>query len=103
MEDDRRRYERVRIPLDARWEGLSGRHEARVYDLSLSGCYIESSGQVQVEERVRFEIQSPSGRWLSLQGKVRHFQPNFGFAVHFTEPSEAQMSSLAALLAYAQT
>ncbi len=65
MGDDRRRYERVRIPLDARWEGLSGRHEARVYDLSLSGCYIESSGQVQVEERVRFELQSPSGRWLS--------------------------------------
>jgi hypothetical protein len=40
---------------------------------------------------------------VSLQGEVMHFQPNFGFAVHFTELSEAQMSSLAALLAYAQT
>ena len=59
MSDERRQNERVRFPPEVRWEGLSGRHAARVYDLSLSGCYIESLGQVQPRERVSFGIQSP--------------------------------------------
>ena len=102
MVDERRRQDRVRIPLEARWKGLSGRHEARIYDLSLSGCYIESTGQVAIHELVQFEIQSLSGRWLPLQGEVMHFQPSFGFAVRFTDLSEAQQSSLDALLEYAR-
>jgi hypothetical protein len=33
---------RVRFPLEVRWEGLSGRHAARVYDLSLIGSFPDS-------------------------------------------------------------
>ena len=103
MGDERRRQDRVRIPLEVRWEGLSGKHEARVYDICLGGCYIETAGQVELHERVRFEVQSPSGRWLPLQGEVMHSQPGFGFAVRFAELSEAQQQGLAALLEYART
>lgn len=54
MADERRVAERVRLLLETRWQGLSGQHTARVYDLSLGGCYIETPGQVSPGERLVF-------------------------------------------------
>jgi hypothetical protein len=101
MSDERRLDERVRYPLEVRWEGLSGGHSARVYDLSLSGCYIESLGQVQPHEHIRFDIQSPTGRWLSLTGEVVHSQPHMGFGLRLLGLSELQRETLTELLDYA--
>jgi hypothetical protein len=101
MLNEQRRHERVRIPLEVRWEGLSGRGVARVYDLSLSGCYIESLSHVQPHMHISLNIQSPTGRWLSLSGEVVHSQPNMGFGVRLSGLSELQRESLAGLLNYA--
>lgn len=103
MTEDRRRHERVRFPLEMRWEGLSGRHAARVYDVSLSGCYIETLGEVQPGERVRFEIQSPTGRWLAFEGEVVHNQPNMGFGLRLVGLSDSQRGTLAELIDYARS
>ena len=103
MTEEQRHCERIRFPMEARWEGLSGKHEARVYDISLRGCYIESLGQVQLNEQIRFEIQSPTGRWLPLEGRVMHYQPNLGFGVGFIAMSELQHHSLAELIDYARS
>jgi hypothetical protein len=102
MTDERRTQERVKIVLEARWEGLAGRHEARLSDLSSGGCFIESIGQVQLQELVRFEIQLPWGRWLPLQGEVVYRQSHFGFAIRLTELSEMQRRQFNALFAYAK-
>lgn len=101
MNEEQRHHERIRFPMEARWEGLSGKHVARVYDISLTGCYIETLRQVQLNEQIVFEIQSPTGRWLPLQGKVMHFQPNMGFGVGFINISELQRHALAELIDYA--
>ena len=45
MENERREDERARVSIEARWEGLSGQHKARVADLSLGGCFIDTLGQ----------------------------------------------------------
>jgi hypothetical protein len=102
MGKERRSQERVKIVLEARWEGLAGRHEARLSDLSPSGCFIESIGLVQLHELVRFEIQLPWGRWLPLQGEVVSCQIGFGFAIRLTELSEMQQRQFNALFAYAK-
>jgi hypothetical protein len=102
MGNERRSQERVKLTLEARWEGLAGKHEARLYDLSLGGCFIESTGQVALHERVRFEIQMPWGRWLPLQGEVVYFQTGFGFAIRLTDLSEMQRRQFDALFAYAK-
>jgi hypothetical protein len=102
MNEEQRQCERVRFPMEARWEGLSGKHVARVYDISLTGCYIESLGQVQLSEEIGFEIQSPTGRWLPLRGKVIHYQPNMGFGVIFINMSELQHNALTELIDYAR-
>ena len=99
---EQRRSARVRLPLELRWEGLSGRHTARLYDLSGTGCYIEALGQVQVGELVRFEVQSPTGRWLRLKGNVVHAQTHMGFALRFLDLSESQECVIDELVEYAR-
>jgi hypothetical protein len=101
MKEEQRHHERIRFPLELRWEGLSGKHEARVYDISLSGFYIESLRQVQLGEQIRFEIQSPTGRWHAFQGEIVHYQPNIGFGVRLSEMSDLQRNTLAELIHYA--
>ena len=104
MSVERRGQERVRLPLEVRWEGFSGRPTARVYELSLSGCYIESAGQTQPGEHVHFEVQSPSGRWLPpLHGEVVHSQHYMGFGLRFLELSDLQRRILAELIDYARS
>ena len=99
---EQRRSERVRLPLELRWESLSGRHAARLYDLSSTGCYIEAPGQVQTGELVRFEVQSPTGRWLRLKGEVVHAQTHMGFALRFLGLSESQGCVVDELVEYAR-
>jgi len=99
---EQRRSERVRLPLELRWESLSGRHAARLYDLSSTGCYIEAPGQVQTGELVRFEVQSPTGRWLRLKGEVVHAQTHMGFALRFLDLSESQTCVIDELVEYAR-
>lgn len=102
MGDERRFQERVKLVLEVRWEGLVGKHEARLSDLSVGGCFIESISQVVLHERVRFEIQMPWGRWLPLQGEVVSIQTGFGFAIRLTEMSEMQHRQFNALFAFAK-
>jgi hypothetical protein len=100
MSNERRRSERVRLPLEVRWDGLSGIHSARIYDISMTGCYIESLGQVRLHEHLNFDVQSPTGKWLSFSGEVVHAQPNMGFGVRLSNLSELKLETLNELLNY---
>lgn len=94
MSDERRTNERVPLPLEARWEGQSGRFTARISDISLGGCYIESFGQVMVGEIISFELQLQTGNWMRLRGTVAYHLPNMGFGIQFIDLSELQINLL---------
>ena len=83
MTDNRRTGDRVSLNLSARWTGLTGRHEARVVDVSLGGCFVTTLGRVDVGEIVVVEIELPSGEWLPLRGQVCAYQERIGFGVEF--------------------
>jgi PilZ domain-containing protein len=100
MADDRRTYERVFLPLEARWMGQSGRHKARVSDISLGGCYIESLGDVTIGEIIRFEIQMPTEKWMPLHGEVAYQHPGMGFGVRFRALSELQRKLVESVIEY---
>ncbi len=51
-------------------------------------------------ERVRFEVQLPTGSWLPLHGEVVHHQPDMGFALRFSDLSEQDRDTLAWLVGY---
>jgi hypothetical protein len=101
MADEQRQFERVRLPMEVHWEGISGKYAARIYDLSLSGCYVETLGQVTMGERIRFEIELPTSRWLELEGEVVHAEANMGFGLRLVNLSGADRGMLAHLLEYA--
>jgi hypothetical protein len=101
MPEERRNYERVMLPLEARWEGQSGRYSARISDISLGGCFIESLGQVTVDENISFEVQLPTGNWMPLTGTVVYQYSNIGFGVRYRELSELERNLLADVIEYA--
>ncbi len=98
---ERRSNERKKVLLEARWSSISRRHEARVDDVSLGGCFVNTYGHVELQEPVDLEILLPSGDWLALDGTVVTYQPGVGFGMSFTSLSEEQMAALKELIANA--
>lgn len=84
MSDERRADERVGVNLATKWHGVTGIHEGRVEDLSVSGCFVNTMGAVDVGEIVSLLIQLPSGRWFSLRGKVMFVHQLTGFSLSFS-------------------
>src|SRR5688500_11991193 len=83
MPYNRRTDPRVPTNLPARWDGLSGRHEARIEDVSLGGCFVNTARRVDVGEIVGVDIKLPSGEWLKLRGEDVGYQEGIGFCVVF--------------------
>src|SRR6185503_1952996 len=83
MIKNRRSDERVSTNLPARWDGLSGKNEARIEDLREGGCFVNTKGRVDVGEVVGIEMKLPSGEWLPLRGEVASYMPGTGFGVLF--------------------
>jgi len=98
MTENRRSDERVSINLPARWDGLSGRNEARVEDLSLGGCFVNTRGRVDVGEIVGIEMKLPSGAWLQLRGEVATYMVGTGFGVLFTFLTDDEEQALRELM-----
>jgi len=67
---------------------MSRHHEARVDDVSLGGCFVNTYGHVELNEPVELQILLPSGEWLALKGKVASNQPGVGFGMSFTLSEE---------------
>jgi hypothetical protein len=95
---ERRSSERKKVLLEARWSSISRRHEARVDDVSLGGCFVNTYGHAELNEPIDLEILMPSGDWLALQGVVATYHAGVGFGMSFTALSEQQTASLKELL-----
>jgi len=102
MGQERRSSKRKRILLEAKWESMSRTHEARVDDVSLGGCFVNTFGHVEHGEEINLQIQLPSGEWLPLQGRVASYQPGVGFGIAFSSLSEEDQAILADLIATAK-
>lgn len=99
MSNERRSSQRKRILLEAKWESMSATHEARVDDVSLGGCFLNTFGRVELGEEVNLQLQLPSGSWLALHGRVATYQPGVGFGLSFPSLTEEQTAELQELIA----
>jgi hypothetical protein len=84
MTEEKRRNERVSTNLAAKWRGVTGNHEGRIEDLALGGCFVNTTGRVDVGEVVNVEIRLPSGEWLPLRGEVTYYHAGIGYGLMFT-------------------
>lgn len=94
---ERRNTARKRVLLEAKWDSMSGRHEARVDDLSLGGCFVNTYGPVVLNEPVTLQILTPSGEWLTVRGTAVTYQVGVGFGMSFgslSAPEEFGLKNL---------
>jgi hypothetical protein len=98
MTKNRRSDDRVSINLPVRWDGLAGDNEGRIEDLSLGGCFVNTSGRVDIGEVVSLEIKLPSGEWLQLRGEVTSYQIGIGFGILFTFLTDEEEQALRELV-----
>lgn len=99
MNDDKRTSERIQVNMPTRWHGVTGSHEGRVEDLSVTGCFVNTTGAVDVGEIVSLLIQLPSGRWLPMRGKVAFYQQLTGFSISFSILDDKERETLNELVA----
>ena len=84
--------ERTPVSLDIVLEGASGKRVARITDLSLGGCFIDSVMPIRLGEIVFFKIKASEGEWLDLEGEVVYIFAGLGFGVRFISTTEGKQS-----------
>lgn len=85
-----RKRERVPVSLKIVLEWTSGKREARISDLSMSGCFVDTIVHVNMGETASFKLTALTGEWLHLSGTVVYYLPSFGFGLSFEAVSKEQ-------------
>jgi hypothetical protein len=85
-----REHERVPFLVEIVLESSSGKREARISDISMGGCYVDSIATVRDGEAVAFDLVHPSGQRLPFTGTVSYVLEGFGFGVRFTDLTDEQ-------------
>jgi hypothetical protein len=98
--EERRRARRIKVNLSARWEGVLTQQQAQVTDLSITGCFLLSGGQVEAKELVRLEIELPDGP-IYFWAEVVDAAYEIGFAVRFTAIEDVDEKRLTEFVASA--
>jgi hypothetical protein len=102
MGQERRSDARKLVLLEAKWESMSRTHEARVDDISLGGCFVNTYGRVELGEEVQLQILRPAGAWLRLNGNVVSYQQGVGFGMAFTSLTNEKKTALQELMLSAE-
>ena len=89
----------VTVSLDVVWQGSTGKHDARMSEISMEGCFIDSKVQGRaLGETVDFKVHLPDGPWVSLQGKLINQEYPIGFGLRFTNLTGADERLVAAVV-----
>lgn len=91
--------ERVNVSLDVVWHGGAGKYDARISEISLDGCFIDSMGQEVLGETINFKVHLPSGPWTTLHGEVVAQEYPIGFDVRFINLTDDNRRLLVRLIA----
>ncbi len=100
MTNERREDERIPLKLPARYEGLSGGHDTRIDDLSVSGCFVNTRGPVSLGEIVSVDIELPSTEWIQLRGEIAFVQSGIGFGMVFSFLTDDEQRTLQQLVTH---
>jgi hypothetical protein len=79
---EKRRHGRLPIVVECSVEGISGHGSMRLSDLSVSGCYVDTSTSVPLGAAVVIATVLQN-QPVVLTGRVAHTQPRIGFGVQF--------------------
>jgi len=83
-----REHKRFPVSLGVVLDFLSGEPEARISDISVEGCFVDTIVIVPKGENITFRVHLPTGQWMQLCGEVTYCLPHSGFGIRFTNLSE---------------
>lgn len=90
----------VTVSLDVVWQGSSGKQDARMSEISMEGCFIDSRAQGRaLGDTVDFKVHVPSGPWVSLKGKLVLEDYPVGFGLRFEGLTDGDRTLLAQVVA----
>ena len=87
---ERRDVPRYSVKFEVEWESKNGRQKGTVSDISINGCFVLSSGEVEDGEKIKLFLPLSSGMKVQFWGEVINHIYELGFALCFTELSAAQ-------------
>ena len=102
MTPERRNRRRYDVCLSASCDGPGGNENARITDISMSGCYVDSIIDVSKGQFLQMGIKLPSGEWLSFSGQVAYAFPRIGFGFEFDELDEEMSATLRKIIGQLQ-
>ena len=91
---ERRSSNRYSIELDVEWEGSAGRIPATISDVSIDGCFVLSSGDINDGDTVKLFVPLADGMKVQFEGKVANHVYEIGFGVRFEQLTAAQRDLL---------
>ena len=99
--EERRSAPRLRTNIQARWETLGAQSRGSVCDLSSTGCFVLSGGEVGPNDLVRLELVAGE-EIVIVWGYVVYHVPEMGFAVRFVLQIEDDRRGIEHLIQHAQ-
>jgi len=100
MPELRVQHQPVAVSLDIVWEGSTGKEDARMSEISMDGCFIDSSVQGRaLGDSVDFKVHVPSGPWVPLRGELVLEDYPMGFGLRFTGLTDSDRGLLAQVVA----
>ena len=96
---ERRETNRFVVEIDVEWVAASGRSTGSVSDVSLDGCFVLCSGDVENGEPIRLYIPLADGMKVEFTGRVANHVYEIGFGVKFDKLTAAQRELLQKLVA----
>jgi CheY-like chemotaxis protein len=99
MSDSLKPSEQVYVSLEVVWQGTAGKYDARMSQISMESCFIDSMGQEILGESINFRVHLPSGPWVTLQGRVVYQEYPIGFEVRFTDLTDENRRLLTQVVA----
>ena len=91
---ERRDVPRFNVRIDVEWESKKGRMKGIVNDISLNGCFVLCSGDVEDGESIKLFLPLGDGIKVQFSGEITNHVYDIGFALYFTDLGAAQKSFL---------
>jgi len=103
MESERRRAERNIVHISVHWQGLLSERKGHISDISATGCFVLSGGDLSPGELISLEMELPGVMKLRVWAKVVYVIPEMGFAVRFRDMTNTDETRLERLIELAKT
>ena len=81
---ERRTTPRFAVNIEVVWETPNGEKKGAVSDISIHGCFVLCSAEVNDGETVKLKIPLISGEVVTLQGEIVNHVFEMGFGLCFT-------------------